>query len=143
LCRFWPTPLRSCTRGTPTLASSCLGPTPDSSSSWGELMAPAARITSLLHLAVCVLPFLMNSTPSAVFVVGLIRIFVTVAFSITWRLGLSRAGRRKARALLSLDPFLKEVPSSYSTHLFSFVSLHSAFPNFRGFYMRKLPTNFD
>jgi hypothetical protein len=78
------------------------------------LIAPAAKITSLLALAVCLLPFLINSTPSAFLVVGLIRSFVTVAFNIIWRLGRFLAGRRKALALLIREPFLQKTRITFA-----------------------------
>jgi hypothetical protein len=44
-----------------------------------------------------------------------INILVAVEFSIMCKLGRLRAGRRKARALLSLDPFLQLKTLIYPT----------------------------
>ena len=51
-CRSSPTPASSWKTGMPSFESSAPGPTPDSCSSCGVPMAPAARITALRALAV-------------------------------------------------------------------------------------------
>ena len=63
-CRWAPTPGRSATIGMPMGARSAAGPTPDRSSSCGELMAPPARMTSPPVMC-STPPPLATSTPTA------------------------------------------------------------------------------
>src|SRR5665647_40530 len=50
-CRFWPTPGKSCTSGTPTFSSRAAGPTPEHWRIWAEPITPALRITSRRAMA--------------------------------------------------------------------------------------------
>uniref|UniRef100_A0A8W7PT81 Uncharacterized protein n=1 Tax=Anopheles coluzzii TaxID=1518534 RepID=A0A8W7PT81_ANOCL len=69
-----------------------LGPTPDSISSCGEAIAPAAMITSLRALITYRRRRLMNSTPYACFVTGSISTLVTREYIDMSRLGRLEAG---------------------------------------------------
>lgn len=48
MCRFLPTPGKSCITGIPTSARCSLGPIPERSSSWGLLIAPETDAASRL-----------------------------------------------------------------------------------------------
>ena len=76
----------------PRAASSSAAPIPESCRSWGELMAPPERITSLVARTRFVLPPWTYSTPTAACFSEMMR--VVRAFVSTERLVLVRAGLR-------------------------------------------------
>src|SRR5258705_6058637 len=65
-CKFLPTPGRGSLTSISTFLNGCSSPMPESNKSWGDLIAPAERITSLLQYIFSVrLRPVKNSTPIA------------------------------------------------------------------------------